>query len=253
MFTVLIIGMAGSGKTVLTGTFLEWLKFKDQNVLSLNLDPGALKLPYNPDIDARDYININELMEKYELGPNGALILASDLLADHIEEIQSNVEEVDPDILLVDTPGQMELFAFRESGPFITRAISQERKAVVYLLDAPFCKNPLNYISNMFIAAAVYNRLLQPQVYVLSKADLIQKSDLENMVDWSDDINLLETSLKESSGSVSTILIRDLALSLYRTELMTEPIPISSKTEEGFVELYAALTRIITGGEELTH
>jgi GTPase SAR1 family protein len=253
MFTVLIIGMAGSGKTVLTGTFLEWLKFKDQNVLSLNLDPGTLKLPYNPDIDVRDYININELMEKYELGPNGALILASDLLADHIEEIQSNVEEVDPDILLVDTPGQMELFAFRESGPFITRAISQERKAVVYLLDAPFCKNPLNYISNMFIAAAVYNRLLQPQVYVLSKADLIQKSDLENMVDWSDDINLLETSLKESSGSVSTILIRDLALSLYRTELMTEPIPISSKTEEGFVELYAALTRIISGGEELTH
>jgi len=253
MFTVLIIGMAGSGKTVLTGTFLEWLKFKDQNVLSLNLDPGTLKLPYNPDIDVRDYININELMEKYELGPNGALILASDLLADHIEEIQSNVEEVDPDILLVDTPGQIELFAFRESGPFITRAISQERKAVVYLLDAPFCKNPLNYISNMFIAAAVYNRLLQPQVYVLSKADLIQKSDLENMVDWSDDINLLETSLKESSGSVSTILIRDLALSLYRTELMTEPIPISSKTEEGFVELYAALTRIISGGEELTH
>lgn len=253
MFTVFIIGMAGSGKTVLTGTFQEWLKFKDQNVLSLNLDPGTLKLPYNPDIDVRDYININELMEKYELGPNGALILASDLLADHIEEIQSNVEEVDPDILLVDTPGQMELFAFRESGPFITRAISQERKAVVYLLDAPFCKNPLNYISNMFIAAAVYNRLLQPQVYVLSKSDLIQKSDLENMVDWSDDMNLLETSLKESSGSVSTILIRDLALSLYRTELMTEPIPISSKTEEGFIELYAALTRIITGGEELTH
>jgi GTPase SAR1 family protein len=253
MFTVFIIGMAGSGKSLLTGVFQEWLRFKDQDVLSLNLDPGVLKLPYNPDIDVREYINIEELMEKYELGPNGALILASDLLADHIEEVQSAIEEHNPDILLVDTPGQIELFAFRESGPFITKTISQEAKAIVYLLDAPFCKNPLNYVSNMFMAAAVYNRLLQPQIYALSKIDLIQESDLETIINWSLELSSLEKSLEETVGEVSAMLTRDLALALHRTELVTEPIPVSSKTEEGFTDLYAALTRIARGGEELTY
>ncbi|MEM2964450.1 MAG: ATP/GTP-binding protein [Candidatus Bathyarchaeia archaeon] len=253
MFTVFIIGMAGSGKSMLTGVFQEWLRFKDQNALSLNLDPGALKLPYNPDIDVREYIDIEELMEKYELGPNGALILASDLLADHVEEFQSAIEEYNPDILLVDTPGQIELFAFRESGPFIAKAISQGEKAVVYLLDAPFCKNPLNYVSNMFMAAAVYNRLLQPQIYALSKADLIQESEVETIINWSLELPSLEKSLEENVGVVPAILTRELAEALHRTELITEPIPVSSKTEEGFLDLYAALTRIAQGGEEFTH
>ncbi len=252
MFTVFILGMAGSGKSMLTGVLQEWLKSKGQNILSLNLDPGTLNLPYNPDIDVREFININDLMEKYSLGPNGALILASDLVAEHVEEIQYRIEEVEPDLLLIDTPGQIELFAFRESGPFIAQAISRERKAVIYLLDAPFCKNPLNYVSNMFMAAAVYNRILQPQIFALSKMDLIKKSDLETIVDWSIDINTLATSLENTSRPLPTIVIRDLAIALYKTDLITEPIPVSSKNVEGFNDLYASLTRVISGGEELT-
>jgi hypothetical protein len=57
--------------------------------------------------------------------------------------------------LLVDTPGQIELFAFREGGPYFSQGISDEPKAVVYALDAPFCRNPMNFVSNLFLATAV--------------------------------------------------------------------------------------------------
>ncbi|MEM2564989.1 MAG: ATP/GTP-binding protein, partial [Candidatus Bathyarchaeia archaeon] len=86
-FIAFIIGTAGSGKSLLTASFSEWLKVNEQNVATLNLDPGVIRLPYTPDIDIRDYITIDEIMEEYELGPNGALIMAADLIASEVENL----------------------------------------------------------------------------------------------------------------------------------------------------------------------
>jgi hypothetical protein len=69
----------------------------------------------------------------------------------------------------------MELFAFRASGPYIVRELSDDPKALLYLFDATFSSNPLNYVSNMFLATAVYTRFLVPQLYILSKSDLVPK------------------------------------------------------------------------------
>ena len=118
MFVVFVIGTAGSGKSLLTATFNEWLKVGKQKTATVNLDPGVLTLPYVPDIDIRNYINISELMEKYRLGPNGALIMAADLIAEQAERLGREIEDLKSDAVIVDTPGQMELFAFRASGPY---------------------------------------------------------------------------------------------------------------------------------------
>ncbi|MCK5601280.1 ATP/GTP-binding protein, partial [Candidatus Pacearchaeota archaeon] len=80
--------MAGSGKSCLTASFSEWLKMTEQNTICVNLDPGVISIPYNPDIDARDYVDVSALMEEYKLGPNGALLVATDLIAEHLEEIR---------------------------------------------------------------------------------------------------------------------------------------------------------------------
>jgi len=123
---VFIIGTAGSGKTLFTAAFAEWLKLSKQDVTVVNLDPGALKLPYQPDVDVRNYVDVENLMEKYSLGPNGALIMAADLIADEIENLTRDIDETHADIVLVDTPGQMELFAFRASGPYIVNELTEE-------------------------------------------------------------------------------------------------------------------------------
>ena len=88
MGTVFIIGTAGSGKSLFTASFAEWLRISKQDVAIINMDPGALKLPYSPDVDIRNYVDVGIIMEKYDLGPNGALILAADLIAEKIDSIK---------------------------------------------------------------------------------------------------------------------------------------------------------------------
>ena len=78
MVIIFIIGTAGSGKSLLTASFNEWLKIGKQKAATVNLDPGVLNLPYAPDIDIRDYIDVRNLMREHELGPNGALVLAAE-------------------------------------------------------------------------------------------------------------------------------------------------------------------------------
>ena len=252
MFVVFIIGTAGSGKSLLTAAFSEWLKLSKQDVALVNLDPGALTLPYSPDVDVRNYVNVGDLMEEYNLGPNGALILAADLIADEIEEISKEIEDLKPDIVLVDTPGQMELFAFRASGPYITSELTKEPKALVYLFDAVFSRNPLNYVSNLFLSAAVYNRFFLPQVHLLSKCDLLSNEDVEKVVDWSVNTDALENAIEQQLEGTKRLLSRNMTHAIYQLGLRFLLIPVSAKTNEGMIEFNMALERILTGGERYT-
>jgi len=247
--TIFVVGMAGCGKSALTAAYSEWLKDIDQDVLVANFDPGAVALPYNPDIDARKYVDVEKLMLDYKLGPNGALIMASDLLVDHMEEIQEEIESANPDILLVDTPGQIELFAFREGGRFIATQLTEGEHAVVYMMDAPFTRSPLNFASNLFLAAAVYSRIQQPQIYALSKADLVEDREIDMIISWATEREAFEESLQTMSSDISMVS-RTLAGAVFDAGLLTEPLPVSAKNNTGLVELNAAATRILTGGEE---
>jgi len=205
-----------------------------------------------PDIDIRDYIDINELMEKYGLGPNGALIMAADLIAEEAERLGREIEDFKSDVVIVDTPGQMELFAFRASGPYIANELTKEPKGIVYLFDAVFSFNPLNYVSNMFLSAAVYNRFFVPQVHVLSKCDLLPPEEMNRIVDWSANPKQLEASIEEELSGTRRLLSRDMMHAIYRLGLRFLLIPVSAKTNEGLINLSAALERILAGGEKFT-
>jgi len=253
MFIVFIIGTAGSGKSLLTAAFSEWLKMSKQNVTVVNMDPGALKLPYSPDVDVRNHVNVGDLMEKYGLGPNGALIMAADLIADEIDEISKEIEDLKSDIVLVDTSGQMELFAFRASGPYIASELTNEPKAIVYLFDAAFSLDPLNYVSNLFLSAAVYNRFLVPQVHLLSKSDLPPKEDVNKIVDWSASPRVLDNAIEQKLTGTRRLLSRNMMRAIYQLGLRFLLIPVSAKTNEGMINFNTALERILAGGEKYTY
>jgi hypothetical protein len=252
MVIIFIIGTAGSGKSLLTASFNEWLKVGKQKVATVNLDPGVLNLPYVPDIDIRDYITLNRIMDEYGLGPNGALVLAADLIAEDTERIGGEIEDLQSDVVLVDTPGQMELFAFRASGPYIANELTTEQKAIVYLFDAVFSFNPLNYVSNMFLSAAVYNRFFFPQLHVLSKCDLLPPEEANRIVDWSADPEALELVIEEKLSGTRRLLSRDMIHAIYRLGLEFQLIPVSAKTNQGLINLSSALERILVGGEKFT-
>jgi len=253
MFIVFILGTAGSGKSLLTSAFAEWLKLAKQDVAIMNLDPGVMALPYAPDLDIRDYIDITGLMEEYRLGPNGALILAADLIAEQVETLSGEIEELNADLVLVDTPGQMELFAFRASGPYIAEGLTKEPKAIIYLFDSVFSLNPVNYVSNLFLSAAVYNRFLIPQAHVLSKCDLLPKEKVDNIVDWSSSPKKLELAIEEKLKGTKRLLSRDMMRAIYRLGLRFLLIPVSAKTNDGMINLNTVLERIFAGGDKFTY
>ena len=58
---IYFVGTAGSGKSYLTGSFLQWIEQNSTDytsVITVNFDPGVLNLSYSPDVDCRDYVNI---------------------------------------------------------------------------------------------------------------------------------------------------------------------------------------------------
>ena len=251
MDTIFIVGTAGSGKSLLTSRLLQW--YKDNNNIyatSLNLDPGAISLPYEPDIDVRDYIDINTLMERYSLGPNGSLIMASDMIASKLDEIQEEVDNINPDLIIIDSPGQIELFAFRASGPYFMSNFKSDNKTTIFTFDGVLVSSPINYVSISLLAASVKLRLGLAQINVLTKRDMVIEN-LQEILEWADSDSALELALGKERNAEQSLLSLELMKNLSKSGFAQNIIAVSSTTLSGMVNLSAALSRIMTYGDEI--
>ena len=250
MKTIFISGTAGAGKSLLTSKLLEYYTKNGAFAAILNLDPGVESLPYTCDIDVRDYVDIVSIMQRYDLGPNGALIMANDLIASKIDEIQTEVNKVNPDYLIVDTPGQIELFAYRTSGPFLVENISSEEKTNIFLFDGALITSPVNFVSIALLATSIRLRLNISTINVLTKTDLIG-AKLKDILQWTTSLSTLENAIaKDADGDTYTLttnILRGLNLGGFAQGL----IPVSNITGDGFVNLEGALSRILNLGEEV--
>ena len=148
---VYLIGTAGSGKSTLTYNFQQWMSLRGLDAITVNLDPGAENLPYDPDVDIRDWISLKEIMDSYGLGPNGAQIACADMLALNTEDIKKSIESFKTDYILMDTPGQLELFVFREAGKYIIKFLNPERSIIAYLLDPALAKTASGFVSQLLL------------------------------------------------------------------------------------------------------
>ncbi|MBU4256600.1 MAG: ATP/GTP-binding protein, partial [Candidatus Thermoplasmatota archaeon] len=152
MIFLYFVGTAGSGKTTLTYAFQQWMNLQGYDAITVNLDPGVEKMKYAPDVDVREMISLPAVMEEYNLGPNGAQIVCADLLALKINEIKEIVDGFVSDYVLIDTPGQIELFAFREASKHIMEAIDINNSAMAFLFDPFLSKTPSGFISQIMLS-----------------------------------------------------------------------------------------------------
>jgi GTPase SAR1 family protein len=246
---IFVTGTAGSGKSLLTSRLLEWYKENNSYPVALNLDPGTVSLPYEPEVDVRDYIDISTLMESYSLGPNGALIMASDMIATKMDEIQKEVDGLNPDYVIVDTPGQIELFAFRASGPYFASNLNADNKATIFAFDGMLVSSPINYVSISLLASSVKLRLKTSQINVLTKRDLIAEK-MKDIMDWAGSHTALELALEREKDTEYSLLSKDLARSMSKGGFAPGLVAVSSVTMSGMVNLTAALARTLNQGED---
>lgn len=251
MDLIFVTGTAGSGKSLLTSVLKKWYVSRGEEAIAVNLDPGVVTLPYEPDVDVRLSVNLQDVMENYELGPNGALILATDLVATKLAGIQEEIDSTSAEIVIVDTPGQTELFAFRESGEYIVKELKADSKVLLFLLDPLLATTPVNFLSIALLSASVGLRMNIPKISVLTKRD-IARDGVKRITNWSRNTKDFEDSLAATRDSDQYSLSTELFRSLKRLAFGADLYPVSSVTLEGFVALVGELSRMNRGGEEFT-
>lgn len=250
MKVIFIAGTAGAGKSLLSSKIHEYYTRNGAFTAILNLDPGVISLPYTPDIDIRDFVDIVSLMKQYNLGPNGALMMANDLIASKIDEIQQQADSVNPDYLIVDTPGQIELFAYRTSGPYFVNNFSADQKTGLFLYDGALVTTAINFVSMALLATSIKLRLGIPTINVLTKTDLIADK-ISEILRWTTNVKTLENAISTEADGEAYVLVTSLLRSLNLGGFAQGLIPISNATGSGLINLESALSRILNLGEEV--
>lgn len=247
---IYFVGTAGSGKSRITAAFQRWLTERGLSSVTVNLDPGAEALPYGPDVDIRDWIRLSDVMDQYELGPNGAQVMAADLIALRVGEIQAAVESFRGPYVLVDTPGQTELFVFRESGRITMELLAPGRSLIVFLLDPFLAKSPSAFVSMLMLSATTQFRFGVPVVNVISKRDLLKGNELERINAWTEDPDALEAALLDEKPDLYTQMNTDAFRILGAMGGLQKAWAVSGESLEGLEDVYTFIQGVFAAGED---
>ncbi|KAJ9505517.1 hypothetical protein QJQ45_008414 [Haematococcus lacustris] len=184
---------------------------QNRKVALVNLDPANDVLPYTPDVDIMDLVDLTNVMAELHLGPNGALVYAMDHLLHNMDWLRSalapfekgaakakpdspqpspaqpspaqpslsyHVQHPEGAYVLFDLPGQVELFMMHDSLRVILTTITNTwhyRLAVAHLVDAHLCTDANKFISCLLLSLSTMLHLELPHINVLSKVDLLRQ------------------------------------------------------------------------------
>ncbi|MEM2881996.1 MAG: ATP/GTP-binding protein [Candidatus Bathyarchaeia archaeon] len=237
---IMILGPAGSGKSLLTGEFGKYLLGEGYSVNLMNLDPGCAYLPYKCDYDIRREFTIGGIMKREGLGPNGAMIRAMEKLS----KIRIPIPRAD--FNLMDTPGQLEIFVFHESGPKVVGRVGN--LVGIFLIDATIGIDdlPAAYLYSL----AVRYRLGVEMITAVNKVDLLDEWEAGRIRDY------LLNPASQRRKMKPRGLLSDIYLPL--SELLQRVVPaqripmVSAKTGTGFDELLSILHEVKCACGDLT-
>jgi GTPase SAR1 family protein len=174
-FAQAVIGPPGSGKTTYCRAMADFLEPLGRSVAIINLDPANDHSESS--IDIRDLIDLEDVMARLGLGPNGALIYCMEYLAEHMEWLREQVIACEKSYYLIDMPGQVELYTHQTCVKKILSTIEKDwkfRVCAVHLVDSHYCSEASKFIAIVLTSLATMIRLELPHVNVLSKIDIAE-------------------------------------------------------------------------------
>nr|WCZ58785.1 GPN-loop GTPase 3 [Seculamonas ecuadoriensis] len=141
----------------------------------VNLDPAAEDREDFWSIDIKNLVSLSDVMEEMNLGPNGGLLFCMEYLIENMEWFKEELGEYDDDYLIVDCPGQIELYSHV---PVMKKFIHELQLlgytvCCVYLLDSQFIEDPSKFVSGMLACLSAMVQLETPHINVLTKCDLL--------------------------------------------------------------------------------
>lgn len=233
----------------------------------LNLDPAVHSVPFESNIDIRDSINYKEVMKQYNLGPNGGILTSLNLFATKVDQIISLLEKrtaPNPEKpsakpiehILVDTPGQIEVFVWSASGSILLETLASSFPTVIaYVIDTPRTTSTSTFMSNMLYACSILYKTKLPMILVFNKTDV---QDAEFAKEWMTDFDAFQQALREEeeTGAFGTeggaggfgagsgymgSLLNSMSLMLEEFYRHLNVVGVSSMTGDGIDEFFKAV------------
>jgi len=200
---VLVIGMAGAGKTTLMHRINLHVQERGLRGYFINLDPACRSVPFAANIDIRDTVNYKEVMQQYGLGPNGSILTSLNLFATRFDQVVDILEkrahsDAGLDYIFVDTPGQIEAFTWNAGGQIIHELLSSTFPTIIlYITDTPRCTSPTTFMSNMLYACSMLYKSRLPIVCAFNKIDVVPCAFAE---EWMADFEAYQQALDADKG-----------------------------------------------------
>jgi GPN-loop GTPase len=248
---VFVTGTAGAGKTSFVRAFSEWMRSSGYDAGVVNLDPGLEGDELEPDVDIRDWVRLADIQDEYGLGPNGAQVAAADMIALKVFEVKQAMAELHGDYVLVDTPGQIELFAFREASKAIVDALGGDRTLLAFLYDPGLARSAPGFVSLLMLSATVEFRFRLPMVNVLTKSDTLSPELLGEVLGWSEEPGRLYDAVQVGTPTPDVQLSTELFRAIEVMGPLAGLVSVSSKERTGLDGFYRECQRIFAGGEDL--
>ncbi|KAM3572625.1 hypothetical protein VYU27_005366 [Nannochloropsis oceanica] len=240
---LLFMGMAGSGKTTLVQRLNLHLNANGTKSYYVNLDPAVKSVPFAANIDIRDTVNYKEVMNQYELGPNGAIMTSLNLFATRFDQVLTILEKRAPELeyVLVDTPGQIEVFTWSASGAIITEALATSFPTIlIYIVDTPRTASPTTFMSNMLYACSILYKTRLPIVLTFNKIDILSHAFAQ---EWMGDFEKFQEGLDRQGDDMgySSTLIRSMSLVLDEFYKTLRNVGVSAASGEGVSDFFEAV------------
>ncbi|KAL4989687.1 GPN-loop GTPase [Aspergillus falconensis] len=180
-FGVLVMGPAGAGKTTFCNALIQHCQTTRRSCFYVNLDPAAESFQYDPDLDIRELITLEDVMEELGLGPNGGLIYCFEFLLQNLDFLTESLDPLSEEYLIIfDMPGQIELYTHVPLLPSLVQFLSRAgplniNLCAAYLLESTFVVDKAKFFAGTLSAMSAMLMLEMPHVNILTKMDQVRE------------------------------------------------------------------------------